>query len=101
MHTGLEHLDYSQQQLGCWPTDLPPLNRIASLQLHDTALRSIPADAATALTKLKSLDVSKNRLEWLPAEIGMMGNLQCLNVNNNNLKAIPDSLSCCTMLQVG
>jgi len=51
------------------------------------------------LSLLEVLDLSANRLDYIPDEIGLLKNLKILNLSCNNLKKIPDSIKNLTNLK--
>ncbi len=44
------------------------------------------------LSKLSELILSKNKIEELPTNIGLLRNLRTLNLDENNLKSLPSDV---------
>jgi len=57
------------------------------------------APAAVLKSVLRSLDISRNRLDALPKEIFLLPRLGALNASSNNLRGIPGELWACTSLR--
>ena len=47
---------------------------------------------------LKTLELNRNKLTGVPAEIGQLSGLQTLGLAQNNLSRLPIEMGCCTML---
>ena len=45
------------------------------------------------LSKLSELILSKNKIEELPTNIGLLRNLRTLNLDENNLKSLPSDVN--------
>lgn len=61
------------------------------LDLSKNRLKALPADIGL-LKKLKKLILFKNKLESLPAEIGQLEELQELVINQNELETLPEEI---------
>ncbi len=72
-----------------------------SLSLYNLSLTKIPTTIFThpAFSRLKTLDLSGNRLATLPAEIGNLANLRELYLSNNRLTSLPAEIGKLTNLQ--
>jgi len=66
-------------------------NKLRTLDLSNNKLKILP-QAFGGLTALKSLTLSGNRLETLPSELGSAKKLEVLIVNLSCLKSLPDGL---------
>jgi len=66
-------------------------DRVFRLNLSRKRLDSIPAEVFQ-FKNLTELDLSRNRITELPKEIGSLSNLQRLNLGNNNLVNLPDEI---------
>lgn len=49
--------------------------------------------------RLRTIDVSHNKLETLPTFIGELKMLRQLHVNNNRITHLPDEIGCCKKLE--
>ncbi|MFM1875399.1 MAG: hypothetical protein RL266_1136 [Bacteroidota bacterium] len=65
-----------------------PRDSVYSLKLKDR-LKEIPLEVFTQFPNLQLLDVSKNRIKALPAEIGLLKNLKKLILYKNKLESLP------------
>ncbi len=72
--------------------DIENKEAITELYLSENKLESLPAEIGL-LIKLEYLDLSSNKLQSLPAEIGLLKNLQILHLYNNELKSLPVEIS--------
>ncbi|PSR92764.1 Mitogen-activated protein kinase kinase kinase [Actinidia chinensis var. chinensis] len=85
----LEYLDLSFNKIRSLPTEITYLNALISLKVANNKLAEIPS-GLSSLQRLEILDLSNNRLASLEClELGLMHNLQTLNLQYNKL------LSCC------
>jgi hypothetical protein len=80
------------------PIELPAMALSGSFTLHSLCMRdqgltsaSLPA-SMWGLTRLLSLDLSRNRLELLPPGVGGLIALQTLDISRNRLKELPKEL---------
>ncbi|KAI8504075.1 hypothetical protein Bbelb_181430 [Branchiostoma belcheri] len=90
----LPHLTYINLQYNCLTT-LPD----RTLLLSHNQLQTLPA-SLIHLSKLQKLDLSNNCLTELPEDIGNLPALQRLNVSNNKLQNLPLSLGRSQTLQL-
>ena len=68
-------------------------SRSTQLSLRDLGLHTLPEDVLKKLTWLKKLDLSRNNLERLPANIDKLKQLTDLDVSRNSrLRSLPDAL---------
>jgi hypothetical protein len=63
---------------------------LVGLCLRGNDLASLPPFLCGALNHLTSLVLSSNRLTTLPSELALLGRLEVLAIDRNQLKAIPD-----------
>ncbi|RUS74537.1 hypothetical protein EGW08_017709, partial [Elysia chlorotica] len=71
---------------------------IYSLSISNNNIKDLPPGIFSGLPNIKDLDMSCNKLEEIPEEIGLCGQLTSLNIFENYLKTLPDSLSKCTKM---
>lgn len=71
----------------------------SKLDLHDCGLRSLPDELRHLAPRIRSLDVSTNRLQSLPEWIGDCVNLASLNICDNGILVLPDSIAKLTKLK--
>ncbi|XP_064612578.1 toll-like receptor 13 [Liolophura sinensis] len=86
VHTNAEgrHVDLHNHRLRKVPTNIT--STIASLDLSDNLLKTIPNDSFINLSALTSLDLSGNRLEKLePSAFRGLSRLSTLRLSENNL----------------
>jgi Leucine-rich repeat (LRR) protein len=70
------------------------------VSLRDQDLRSVPAEVARAADKAKVLDLSFNRLTQIPDALFLqLVNIQRLNLSNNTLSNIPQTIGSCLQLR--
>lgn len=71
-------------------------SKLVSLDLHTCQLSRCPAKFFERLSKckdLKRLNLAINRLSEIPSEIGLLSQLQWLNLNDNIITGLPESMS--------
>ncbi|XP_057954302.1 plant intracellular Ras-group-related LRR protein 8 isoform X2 [Malania oleifera] len=73
------------------------LESLTILSLNQNHLTTLPSSLGP-LTSLCQLHVANNLLKHLPAEIGLLTQLQVLKANNNRLSTIPTSIGSCSSL---
>uniref|UniRef100_A0A1B6EB31 Disease resistance R13L4/SHOC-2-like LRR domain-containing protein n=2 Tax=Clastoptera arizonana TaxID=38151 RepID=A0A1B6EB31_9HEMI len=92
-------LNISGAKLKEFPPRLLSLQSVLrTLDLSDNRFNSIPAEIGLFL-QLKFLSLNKNKLDHLPTEICQLIKLEVLNVSSNKLVSLPDSLSKLTNLK--
>ena len=68
------------------------LSRLTELYISENALASIDADVFDALTSLKVLDLSSNRLSALTTQLLGLDNLETLFISGNGLESLGKQL---------
>ena len=68
--------------------------------MQDNSFAELPGAALAALTRLRVLHLSRNKLTALPVEIGLLTNLAELYLDNNLLTRLPVELGNLTKLLV-
>lgn len=63
------------------------------LQISNQKLREIPPEVLSLSEKLRNLDLSKNKLIYLPEDVSTLKLLKQLNLESNKLEIIPVCLS--------
>jgi Leucine-rich repeat (LRR) protein len=97
-------VDLSNKGLKEFPKELfAPENvkRIKTLNLSNNRISVIP-DAIAALTSLQELDFSYNQISVIPDTLGALAaltSLQILHLYNNRISVIPDTIAALTNLQ--
>ena len=80
------------------PNSLNNLNKLKTLDLSGNKLRSFNENL-DSLASLEVLYLGNNELTSLPESIGSFLSLKRLNIRNNNLKTVPDSIASLSSLQ--
>ncbi|KAG6447588.1 hypothetical protein O3G_MSEX005044 [Manduca sexta] len=62
------------------------------LQISENKLKEIPNDVFNLCDVLRNLDLSKNKLTYLPEDICKLKHLKQLNLDNNKIDTIPNFL---------
>ncbi|KAK2647110.1 hypothetical protein Ddye_022305 [Dipteronia dyeriana] len=93
----LEHLDLSFNKMKYLPIEISYLKALISLKVANNKLVELPP-GLSSLQKLEDLDLSNNRLTSLgDLELGLMHNLQSLNLQYNKLLSycqVPSWICC-------
>lgn len=82
------------------PRPAPPL-RTQELDLSNNRLSYIPSALCTALVSLDFLDLNRNNLTRLPADINRLVRLKWLDVEGNRLGGLPSGMVNMKSLEVG
>jgi Leucine-rich repeat (LRR) protein len=85
----------STLELSCveeFPERLLALTKLRSLNVSRSSLVSIPP-RISKLDRLETLILQRNRLQRLPEELGLLRNLVILDIGKNQLKYLPDQLN--------
>ena len=70
--------------------DFSGLGRLTHLSLFNNAINAIPAEAFDDLSKLKELNLSRNRLVTVPEAIRALSSLQRLDLRSNQISHVPE-----------
>lgn len=101
--TNLEELNLSQNKLGgSLPAEIRHLQKLKSLNISNNKMTGLPAEIGQ-LQSLEVLDISNNQLTGLPYELGNLKNLKTLNISGNayseaDLKIIKAALPAQTVI---
>lgn len=73
---------------------LTHMPNIQKLFLSNNFIRNIPVESIEALSKtfLGVLHLANNKLESLPLQIGLLTSLKSLNLNDNSITELPDTI---------
>ncbi|OQR71205.1 leucine-rich repeat-containing protein 57-like [Tropilaelaps mercedesae] len=67
--------------------------------LSKCQIKEFPAELQIAAGKLRSLDLSFNKLKLIPDTIGTLGNLKVLNLSHNKIIKLPNAICQLTKLE--
>jgi len=84
----IKSVDLSVNKFKFLPADLWTLSNLEILDISSNEIDVLP-DHISKLDKLKTLNLRHNFLQHLP-QLGGLTNLECLNLEMNRVKAIPD-----------
>ncbi len=85
-------LDLSSQYLPKFPEKILELPNLEELYLSNNLISRLPDSLAARLGTLKTLDLSNNRFQSLPAVIFQLPALQYLNLSRNQLTRLPSEI---------
>ncbi|KAF9098340.1 hypothetical protein BGX23_006394 [Mortierella sp. AD031] len=102
--TQLKTLKLCANQITSLPDSLAHLNKLESLSMGSVyggnLLTTFPAGCIRFMTSLRELDLSHNKLRFLPVDIGHThSHLRQLVASDNKLEAIPKSIGLCRELR--
>ncbi|KAF9157886.1 PH domain leucine-rich repeat-containing protein phosphatase 2, partial [Mortierella sp. AD010] len=100
----LKTLKLCSNQITSLPHTLARLDKLESLSMGSVyggnLLTSFPSNCIQYMTALRELDLSHNKICFLPADIGHLhSHLRQLVVSDNKLEAIPKSIGLCKELR--
>eukprot|EP01094_Clydonella_sp_ATCC50884_P018890 TRINITY_DN3580_c1_g1_i1.p1 TRINITY_DN3580_c1_g1~~TRINITY_DN3580_c1_g1_i1.p1 ORF type:complete len:383 (+),score=86.93 TRINITY_DN3580_c1_g1_i1:245-1393(+) len=88
MFTFITHLDVSYNRFTALPVNCTKCRELVSLNISNNRIQSLPADLGECLPNLTELIVAHNVLRSLPASIGCMVGLQSLDASHNQLQEL-------------
>lgn len=98
-YTGKSNTNFAQKELGSKRPESSPSNA-KSLNLSSQGLEKLPAYVFTR-TDLEELNISHNNLTGaLPSEIGKLTRLKVLNASNNRMTGVPAEIGHLPNLEV-
>ncbi|KAF9131732.1 hypothetical protein BGX30_012986 [Mortierella sp. GBA39] len=102
--TQLKTLKLCANQITSLPDSLAHLNKLESLSMGSVyggnLLTTFPAGCVRFMTSLRELDLSHNKLRFLPVDVGHShSHLRQLVASDNMLEAIPKSIGLCRELR--
>lgn len=62
------------------------------LQISDHKLKEVPLEVFNLCEVLRNLDLSKNKISFLPDDIAKLKHLKLFNLDTNKLQKLPDSM---------
>ncbi|KAH8690947.1 leucine-rich repeat protein [Talaromyces proteolyticus] len=91
---GLEVLDLHGNVLQSLPIGMRRLQRLTSLNLSSNQLKMEDIEMIAEIKQLADLKLANNKLDGpLPAIMGQLENLEVLDLHENHITILPDSLS--------
>lgn len=93
-------VDLSRNNFSTLPDELHIITKVADLKLTSNQLTHISEWICEKYKYLQILDLSKNYLESLPSNIGLLKYLQELNISFNRYKEIPESVYDVSSLEI-
>ncbi|KAL2832400.1 hypothetical protein BDW59DRAFT_104556 [Aspergillus cavernicola] len=98
---GLEVLDLHGNQLQSLPIGFRRLQRLHTLNLSNNGLSMNEIQVVMELASLRDLRIAKNHLEGpFLDDIGRLSNLEVLDLHENSLTSLPDTLADLSSLRV-
>ncbi|KAH9278457.1 Leucine-rich repeat-containing protein 57 [Echinococcus granulosus] len=99
---GLKSLNVSGNKLACLPTEVSRLTKLESLNASNNRMLSLTSSHSVvnfgSLRHLRTVDISKNNLVEFPVELCSKDiPLDLLDLSKNNISLVPD---CASLLQV-
>ena len=96
--TKLEALMLEDNLLEALPNELDRLTSLKTLNLNSNKFKSFPRQVCT-LKNLELVDLSCNEIEFIPDQVGQ-SQANEINLNQNKLKRLNDSLAQCPKLKI-
>lgn len=93
----LKHLNISSTNIEKLPNDFGQLQELKTLKLRHANIINLPS-SFPALTQLEVLDLEGNKLLQLP-NLSSFQKLNTLNLTNNQLTILPESIGACLLLK--
>ncbi|CEG67425.1 hypothetical protein RMATCC62417_03858 [Rhizopus microsporus] len=96
----LIHLSLRDNRFPSFPIELILLTNLTSLSLAENRIGRIADGMMSRLPNLQWLNLSKNRLRVLPADIVKCSQLRGLDVTSNKLTQFPDAVCSLSLLKI-
>ncbi|XP_067934863.1 uncharacterized protein [Watersipora subatra] len=103
--TSLEELDLSCNPINELPDSFIQLQKLKVLRITGNSVLSIPfglqtvPEVVTKLTSLEELDLSNNRINELPDSLGSLKSLRKLNLSGKPIEVLPESITSLSSLE--
>ena len=81
------------------PLSIVSCTNLERLHLGANNIEYLAPEIFNALSKLKELQLYKNKIASLPPEIGNLINVERISLASNNLKGLPDEIGACVALE--
>ena len=102
--TKIQALDFSNNKLNFFPSDILRLTQLRRLNLSGNPLGSISRDhffmMGARMVQLQQLDLSHTNIAYLPDDISTMKYLRILIIKDNFLEELPPNISSLARLEV-
>ncbi|PQJ09114.1 GTP-binding protein [Flavipsychrobacter stenotrophus] len=92
-------LNIKGNKLQKFPTAVSEIHTLEKLDLSENNINSIEDDAFEGLENLIELDLSFNKLQYLPSSIGQLKKLKRLNLSGNEISSLPKEFENLTSLE--
>lgn len=92
-NTDTVELILSNNNIQTLPSEMGKMINIVILKIDHNNLDGSLIGEIRKMSKLRTLDVSYNKMTGMPAEIGQLSNLETLNYSFNNISRLPNELS--------
>ena len=92
-------MDFSNNAIEELPSTLAQCINLEILHFGSNKIPSIAPEIFSSLTKLREVQMFKNKITVVPAEIGMLKDVQRISFSGNNLKTLPEEIGRCGQLQ--
>ncbi|KAF2224649.1 hypothetical protein BDZ85DRAFT_195180 [Elsinoe ampelina] len=90
---GVERMDFRGNQLMTLPSGMHFLKRLTTINLSRNQLGNTALEVLTRVPTLKDLNLASNNLSgFLTQDLKMLADLEVLNVSDNKILNIPDSI---------
>ena len=95
----LVSLRFSNNKFNLIPKGIYQLNNLKLLDMSGNNISEIDGNLIKGLSSLVELDLSKNKIKYLPNNIQFLSFLEVLKVSNNQLLELPEELGILTRLK--
>ena len=92
-------LDLPKKGLLAIPKEVRSLRKLKRLNLRNNAISMFPTELCEVLPDLEILNLSFNRLQYLPENLSGMVRLRMLLLSHNELRELPEGLTNLILLQ--
>ena len=92
-------VDFSCNAIEELPPSLAQCVNIEVLHFGSNKIPAIAPEIFSSLVKLREVQLFKNKITVVPAEIGFLTQVERISLSGNNLKTLPEEIGSCTALQ--